>query len=130
MKKLRKYIITLLIGFVIAFLIAYSKDIFLMNEPLKIYHILCDSFFAVGVVITGIGLFIYVTNEGVFDIIAYGVSSFVNLFRSNSKKKYDTFYDYRVLRAESKLKFGFILISGIILIIISLIFYWLYSRYV
>ena len=129
MKTLKKYLITLIIGFLTVFLIASSKDVFDQTSVVKILHILCDSFFVVGVVITSIGLLIFSSNEGTFDILVYGVSSFVDIFRKKSQKKYETFYDYRESRAEKKLGFGFLLISGLIILAISLIIYLFYRVY-
>ncbi|MBQ8747995.1 MAG: DUF3899 domain-containing protein [Clostridia bacterium] len=128
MRKMRKYVITLLAGLAAAALIMFSKDIFSQTEAVVVYHILCDAFFAVGVVITAIGLLVFSANEGTFDIIVYGVNSFFDMFRKVSRKKYDTFYDYRVSREEKKLSFGFLLICGVLFLAISLVMYMLYCR--
>ena len=128
MRKMRKYVITLLAGLAAAALIMFSKDIFSQTEAVVVYHILCDAFFAVGVVITAIGLLVFSANEGTFDIIVYGVNSFFDMFRKVSRKKYDTFYDYRVSREEKKLSFGFLLICGVLFLAVSLVMYMLYCR--
>ena len=129
MRSLSKYLIVLLIGLLLVTLIVSSKDIFSQTEPVEIFHILCDGFFAVGVVITSAGLLVFSGNEGTFDMLVYGVSSFVDLFRRTSKKKYDTFYDYRASRSDKKIQFGFILISGLIFLAVSLVMYALYRAY-
>lgn len=129
MKSLRKYLITIAAGLLGAFAIAYSKDIFSVTDPVTVYHILCDSFFVMGVVITGLGLLIFSTNEGTFDMLVYGVSSFVDIFRRQSKKKYETFYDYRAAHQEKKVQFGFMLICGIALLLLSGVMYMMYRKY-
>jgi len=129
MKSLSKFAIVLLIGLLFVALIAGSKGILSQTEPVQIFHILCDGFFAAGVVITSVGLLVFSSNEGTFDMLVYGVSSFVDLFRRTSKKKYDTFYDYRASRVDKKVSFGFILISGLILLAVSLVMYALYRMY-
>lgn len=129
MKSLKKYLITLTIGFLAVGLIIYAKDIFSQTELVKIFHILCDAFFAVGVVITGMGLLIFTTNEGTFDGLVYAVSSFINMFRVNHEKKYDTLYDYKVSRADKKFSFGFMLICGLFFIAVSMIMYLFYCQY-
>lgn len=129
MKKFKKYLITLLIGLAAAGLIAYSKDIFAQTEPVRIFHILTDAFFVVGVVITSAGLLVFSSNEGTFDMIVYGVQSFVDLFRKTSQKKYETFYDYRMARADVKLPFGFLLICGLAFLAVSMVMYMLYRQY-
>lgn len=129
MKAIRKYVITLLIGFAAVALIIFSKDILSQTAPVDIFHILCDAFFAVGVVISGAGLLVFSSNEGTFDMLVYGIKSFVDMFRRNSIKKYDTFYDYRMSREDKKIQFGFLLICGLFFLAISFVMYYLYRQY-
>ena len=119
----------MLCGLAAVALIIWAKDIFAQTQAADVYHILCDAFFAVGVVILCIGLLIFSSNEGTFDIIVYGVSSFVGMFKKNHVRKYDTFYDYRAERADKKIKFGFLLICGLIFIAVSLVMLSLYHQY-
>ena len=128
MKKL-KYFITLLCGFAASMLIFLVKDIFSQTEAVNVFHILCDGFFAVGVVITAAGLLIFSSNEGSFDAIVYGVGSFIDMFRRTSKRKYETLYDYRESRSEKKIKFGFLLICGLFFILLAMVMYLFYRKY-
>lgn len=121
--------ITLFIGFSAAALIAWAKDIFAQTALVNVFHILCDAFFVVGVVTLSAGLLVFSTNEGTFDMLVYGVKSFTDLFRKNSTKKYDSFYDYRVSRTEKKLSFGFLLICGLFFLAIAFIMYSFYRQY-
>ena len=129
MKSIKKYLITLVIGFSLAFLIALSKDVFYQVALVDVFHILCDSFFVVGVVMSSVGLLIFSSNEGTFDMLVYGVNSFVDMFRKTSAKKYATFYDYKESRADKKLQFGFVLLCGLFFIAVSLIMYLFYRQY-
>ena len=129
MKLLKKYLITLLIGLAGVALILWSKDIFSQTSAVKIFHILTDAFFAMGVVVTGAGLLVFSSNEGTFDMLVYGVSSFLDMFRRQSRKKYDTFYDYRESRQDKKIEFGFIVICGLFLIAVSMVMYLFYKKY-
>lgn len=129
MRSLKKYLITLSIGFLAVFGIVWSKDVFSQTALVDVFHILCDGFFAIGVVITSAGLLIFSSNEGTFDALVYGLRSFFDMFRKQKTLKYDTFFDYRESRADKKLKFGFLLICGLILLAISLIMYLFYRRY-
>lgn len=122
MKKIRKYLITLIAGLAAVAAIAWAKDVLAQTEPAQVYHILCDCFFAVGTVLCCAGLLIFSSNEGTFDMMVYGISSFIDLFRAKSKKKYETFYDYRTSRADVKIPFGFLLICGLLFIAVSLVF--------
>ena len=129
MKSIRKYLITLLVGFIGVFFIAYAKDVFVQTETVKVFHILCDAFFVVGVVITSVGLLIFSSNEGTFDMLVYGVSSFFDLFRKVSAKKYATFYDYRESRADNKIRFGFMLVCGLVFLAVAFIMFFIYRQY-
>lgn len=129
MKFLKKSLITLLIGFAVAGLIAWTKGVFVQTAPMQIFHILSDSFFVSGVVIAGVGLLVFSSNEGTFDMLAYGMRSFFDLFRRNSAKRYESFYDYRSSRAANKFGFGFLLLSGVIILAIAVVMYLLYRSY-
>jgi hypothetical protein len=62
-------------------------------------------------------------------MIKYGCSAFADLFRKQGKRKYATYYDYRVARAKKKLGFGFLLICGAVFTAISLVMYLFYLQY-
>lgn len=129
MRAMRKYWITLLVESVLTALIAYGKDVFAQTAPVTVYHILCDSFFVVGTVTLCAGLLVFSSNEGTFDMLMFGVRTFVDAFRKESAKKYDTFYDYRVSRQEKKLPYGFLMICGLIFLAVAFVMYYLYRQY-
>lgn len=129
MKAGKKYLITLAIDIAAALLIMWSKDLFVQTDPKIIFHILCDAFFVVGVVTTSAGLLVFSSNEGTFDMLVYGVKTFMDLFRKTSLRKYDTFYDYRMSKADQKIKFGFLLICGAVFLALSFVMYYFYYQY-
>ena len=129
MRRFKKYLITLLVGIALVALILASKGVFSMTNPAEILHGLTDAFFVVGVVMTGGGLLVFSSNEGSFDMLVYGVSSFLDFFRKTSRKKYDTFYDYRESRADKKYSFGFLLICGLFFVAVSLVLLYFYGKY-
>ena len=59
-----------------------------------------DAFFTVGVFIGGAGLLAFVSSNGLFDIIRYGVGKVLRLGLSRERRDAypRTFYDYRLLR--------------------------------
>ena len=128
MKAFKKYLITLLIGFGAVALIAWSRDLFAQTAAVEVYHILCDAFFAVGVLITCVGLLVFSTNEGTFDMLVYGTKSFFDMFRKNKTLQYDTFYDYRMSRAEKKFPFGFLVICGVFFMAVSFVMLYCYNQ--
>ncbi len=129
MRALKKYLITVLVGLCAVGLILWSKDILAQTAPVAVFHILCDAFFAVGTLLVCAGLLVLSSNEGTFDMIVYGMSSFLDLFRQVSRKKYKTFYDYRDSRADKKMRFGFLLICGVLFLAVSMVMYYFYRQY-
>lgn len=129
MKALIKYLITMVAGLLITGWIAFSRGILEQTAPVNIYHILCDSFFVVGTLVAAIGALIFVSNEGAFDPIVYGLRSFFNIFKKREKRNMESYYDFRMARSAHKFPFGFILICGMILLAVSAVMYVLYSKY-
>lgn len=129
MKIFKRYGITLLTGFLVAAWIAWSRDVFAQTELVDVFHILCDSFFVVGVVVTSFGLLIFSSNEGTFDMLLYGTKLFFGMFRKDATKKYDSFYDYRQEREKHKFSFGFLVLCGLIFLAISFVMYYFYCQY-
>ena len=129
MRSAKKYLITLLVDLVFAGLIAWSRGVLDQTELVKVFHILCDSFFVVGVVTTSAGLLIFSTNEGTFDMLSYGVQAFFGMFKKNMSRKYESFYDYRESRADKKVRFGFLIICGLVMLAISMVMLYFYHQY-
>ncbi len=126
---MKKYAITLTIETLLVALLAWSKDILEQTAMVDIYHILCDCFFVVGVVATGIGALVFVSNEGVFDGITYGLRAFANIFRKEVNRNTESYFDYRTRRAEHKFGFAFLLVCGLIFLAIAVVMLVLYSQY-
>lgn len=128
MKLVKKYLITMAAGLLAVLLIILTKDIFAQTDAKTIFHILCDAFFAVGVVMAGMGLLVFSTNEGVFDGLAFGVMSFINMFRKDVDKKYKNYFEYKESKGDRKISFGFLLVCGVVILAVSVIMYMLYLK--
>ena len=129
MKLVYKYLITFGIGFATVLLVANSKGIFTQTELVTIFHILTDSFCVPAVLITGMGGLVFVSNNGVFDALAYGMISFLDIFRKEKVNKFRTFYDYKESRAEKNLGFGFLIITGLVFMLLMGVMYFMYRKY-
>lgn len=85
-----------------------------------------SAFSVPGIICLGVGLLIWCSNEGAFDMLSYGVRSFFRLFRKDVKdRKYGDYYGYQQARKDRKKPFlymiavgGAYLLVGIILIVI------------
>ena len=130
MKKVYKYLIALGIGFALAFWLVYSKGIFNQTETAIILQILADGFTLPAVLYLGIGGLIFVSNEGAFDFLTYGMTSFLDLFRKEKKNQFTSFYDYAESKKGERLGFGVMLICGIIFSALTAIVLVIYSNLV
>lgn len=128
MSKLKKYLITIGIGLLGAFCVAYSQGVFDQTEPIVIYHILTNSFFVPAVLIMGMGGLVFVSNEGAFDGLTFAMTSFFDVFRKEKKNKYRTYYDYKESKGNRDHSFGFLLLSGLGFLALSCIMLLLYSN--
>lgn len=108
---------------VCTFLMAWSRGVFAQTNPLHVFRILSDSFLVVGILATCAALLLFVSNEGTFDMIAYGLRTFWSFFKRDMTRKYETFYDYRVAKQEKKVPFLFLLACGGIFLLMSLLMY-------
>jgi len=126
MKKALPYLITAAIGAAFAILIMFAKHIHTLpptaENAREIMHILCDSFFVPGVILAGVGLIIFASNGGVFDMLAFATIKFFDLFKKDAKGKYKDYYDYREAKKDRKTKMSFMLIVGLAYIAVSVIF--------
>ena len=130
MSKSKKYLITIGIELFIAGWIAYSKNVFNQTDISMIFHILTDSFFVPAVLTMGMGALLFVSREGAFDGLTFAVTSFVDVFRKQKKNKYTTYYDYKQSKGNRDYEFVFMIISGLVFFVITVIMYLFYLKYV
>lgn len=126
---MKKYAITLTIETILTAIVVWSMGILEKTSPVDVFHILCDGFFVVGVVATGAGALVFVSNLGAFDGLLFAMRSFVNIFKKAPNKNVETYYDYKMRHSDKQFSFAFLLICGLIFIAISLVMLWLYYRY-
>ena len=130
LKKALPYIITGAVGIIIFIIIICTQTIWSAEGAQEIMRILSDAFFVPGVLLAGVGLIIFASNGGAFDMLAYAVIRFFDLFKRDVRnKKYKDFYEYREAKKGKKRRMGFMLITGIAFIAIAVIFLIVYSQY-
>ena len=127
---MKKYLITLFVGFVVAGGIAISKNVFSLDVGADLFHVLSDSFFAVGALMACFGGIVFVSNEGAFDGISYGLTSFLDIFRKEKKNVFKDYFEYKQSKGERNHSFGFLLVCGLFFLIIFAIMLALYYQYV
>lgn len=128
-KRILPYIITAVIGIAITVAIICSKQIWAADSTKVVMQILSDAFFVPGVLLAGVGLIIFASNGGAFDMLGFAVLLFFNLFRKDvNKRKYKDFYEYRQAKKDKKRSMAFMLIIGLIFIAIAVIFIIVYAN--
>lgn len=130
LKALLQYSITTAIGVSVAVVIMAVKGLFggVELEPQEIYKILSDAFFVPGVIIGGVGLIVFASHGGVFDMLGFSVRLFFDLFRRDvTKRKYRDFYEYKEAKKDKqRSSILFLLLVGVAFIAVSIVFLVLY----
>ena len=127
--RVLSYLITVAIGLAIAVAVFSYRDGFSQPDAQGVYIALSDAFFVPGIFFTGLGVLVWVSNDGFFDIMAYGMHSLVSLFTPFAqKRKREHYYDFKVARAEKRQKpknvvlwvgIAFLLLAGLCLVLLS-----------
>ena len=128
-KKALPYIISAVIGAIIFIIIICVKKIWNEGETQAVMHILSDACFVPGVLLAGVGLIIFASNGGAFDMLAYAVIRFFDLFKRDPRnKKYKDFYEYREAKKDRKRGMAFMLLVGVAYIALAVIFLIVYYK--
>lgn len=127
-KRILPYLITALIGAAAAVLVICLKSVWALPVRERM-GALSDAFLLPGAILAGVGLLIFASNGGVFDMLAFAALMFFNLFRRDmSKRKYKDFYEYREAKKGKHRDMAFMLIVGLVYIAVSVIFLIIYSN--
>ncbi len=121
----RRYLISAGVGLLLAFAIMVSRGIFAETQVNRVLIILSDAFFVSGMCLTGVGALVFATNEGVFRMLSYSISLFFRV-RSQKKKKYKDFYEYKTAKDEKKGSFAYLLVVGLAFIAVAcILLFWI-----
>ena len=127
--RVLSYLITVAIGLAMAVAVFSYRGGFSQPDAQSMYTALSDAFFVPGIFFTGVGVLVWVSNDGFFDIMAYGMHSLVSLFTPfKGKERHQPYYDFKVARAAKRQKpknivlwvgVAFLLIAGLCLVMLS-----------
>ena len=117
-------IIGLLIILLIVIIYQSKYQFLTSHDKYAVLSVFCDATFVAGVIVGGIGGLLLISGEGLFDIIAYGVSkAFQFLFVNKEKRDNEAFIDYK-LRKEGERSGGriwFVAVVGAAFLLIALL---------
>ena len=120
-KSFRTYLIAGFFAAVIVIVLGWDPEKLL-------FHQLCDGAFVAAVILLGIGGLKFARNGGTFDVMAWGISSVVRmtvpwLFKES---KDADLIAYKERKSESRQSAKPELLSGVIYLVLSLIFFVIY----
>lgn len=119
-KRWLKYLSTVIVALVMAFVICLAKDIFNVEEPEMILRILCDAFFIPGIVLFCFGLLTVCSKSGTFDGLGYTFKAMGRVFRNyrNDESQPKTYYEYKEsVKGKHKIAWHFLIVGGAVAIV-------------
>lgn len=119
-----RYASAAVIGAMIAAVVFWSEGLFSGRDCQTAYRIICDGCFISSVLLIGVGLMCMISNEGIFDVLSYGVINMFRIFHPSNKvfSERESFYDYRMRRHDKKVGFAFMLIVGCVYLAAAFVF--------
>lgn len=103
------------------------RDHFSAQDPAQIYLNLADAFTIPAVVMLMVGLLLWVSSSGGFDMIGYGLKRAKDAFIP-SKYIHEQYYDYKMRKNKKRIKgYSFMFISGGIYFVPAIVFNILYA---
>lgn len=124
--KFKKYIYTFLLGLLLVFIICISKEIYHLKSIHDIYKVLSDACSVPGVLFLGLGLLLFVTNEGLFNGFSYSAKRIFHGLQGKSDFD-EEFYKYNERQKSKRISFSHLIIVGILYLVVSLFFAFMFS---
>ena len=111
------------------FILSYSRrDSFILdNSTLSIFlHCLCDGLFVAAVMLLGTGGLKAVRNQGVFDVIGYGMKYVIETVIPALRSEEENLYSYRERKEASRKSAKSILFAGVVYLVLSIVIMLMY----
>lgn len=133
-KSIIKIVILLIIALAIILTICGVNGLLTEKiETIQVVRVLCDAFFAAGIVFLGISGLVWAAEKGAFDGLGYSVSTMINTHMPTSKslnwRKKETYEEYiaRKHAPEKKKKLKASFIMGAIMLVVAIVFFVIYT---
>ena len=124
-----KYAVALGIGAGFVFTFMWLNDYSLVTEQIEKYRLLTDAFSIPGVIFIMVGCLVFVSTDGFFDMITFGLGKAKSMLIPFSKKSDETFYDYKQRKAKNRLTgYSFLFFTGLAFLMVAGIFLILFFR--
>ena len=118
-----KYLVGVGVGALLVMFVLLCRGFFLPPALLEQYRILADAFTTAGVVLIMVGVLIWVSTTGSFDMISFALSKLGKALIPFSKKSDEKYYDYVMRKREKRFSgYLFVFIVGALYMIPAIIF--------
>ena len=125
----KKYIIAFTVLGVSTWSILWLRDHSGQTEMTVRYLNLADAFTIPSVIIIMVGVLVWMSTTGFFDMLNYGISRAANTFIPFKQYEDVKFYDYKMKKAEKRIRgYSFLFISGAVYFVPAIIFMILYNQ--
>ena len=127
--NLKRYAIAAAVGAILVLIMVGTRGIFAEDRTQEVMRLLSDACFATGVVLTAMGVILFASNGGLFDMLAFSMILLFGVFKRNvSERKYKDFYEYREAKKGRKRSVAYLLLVGLCYIAIAGLFLALYYK--
>lgn len=126
--KLAPGLISLCAGLLIFVGVLVMNSFWTVGMP-DIFRLLSDACIVSAALVGGVGVLVFASNSGTFDMLAYGFLHIFDRFRSNARNpRYRDFYEYRQAKGERRRPVAHMLIVGIGFFLFSWIFSFIWQK--
>ena len=122
-KLFAKYGICSIAGIAVLMFILINRGFFEATDPtLKVLY-LADAFTIPGVLMLMVGVLMWLSTKGLFDILSYSLGRLGRSLIPFSKTTDEKFYDYRERKSANRIKeYSFIFIVGCVFLLVAIAF--------
>lgn len=118
-KRLKSFLISLLVGVLLCAMVIFINR----DQGYGLLRQLCDGCFVAAVLLLGAGVLCYVTNQGAFDVLGYGLQSVFHLHVPGASignaRDQETMETYRARKAKKRKSPAGMLFAGLVWLALS-----------
>lgn len=118
-----KYGVSVSVGAAMSAFVLFAYDFSSLTLPVDKYRVLTDAFSIPGIILVMVGCLVWVSTEGFFDMISYGLRWLGQSLIPFSEKNHESFYDYKMRKSENRLTgYSFLFYTGFAFLVIAIVF--------
>ena len=129
----RRYLVSFGAALLIAVGVCALRGVFAGLETSQLLSALCDAAFVPGALLLGLGVLIFVADDGFFDIMSYGLlraTHIIDWVRARKDEGPRDFFEYKQMKhAGKKASYTPLLLTGAFFLLLSLFILLLYETY-